>query len=161
MRSLEEEIAQYAIELARGPERIQAKAVRARLLAMLKFPREESDERDKDRLLNDPLNLWGVAPGWRCWVGRHSECQPLGADESCTCACGVGDHAPDQNGVPTEGCDCGHEGMGVFWHHPDCVWKAAWPETIRQAGRAKVDFAATEPSTEEVQRLWEKRRRSV
>lgn len=156
MRSLEEEIALYAIELARGPERIQAKMVRARLLAMLKFPREESDEQDKDRELNDPLGLWGRAPGWRCWVGRHSECEPLSADESCTCSCGIGGHGHDQNGVPTEGCDCSHEGMGERWHARDCAWRSTWRQTMRDAGR--IDFGP-DPSEEEVQRLWKKRRR--
>jgi len=133
VKRLEEEIAQYAIELSRGPSRLQARAVRGRLLAMLRFPREEESAMSRDRDLNDPLGLWGRAPGWRCWAGRHGECEPLGADESCTCTCGIGGHGLDQEGVPTEGCTCGHEGMGERWHAQDCVWRSTWPQRMREA----------------------------
>lgn len=131
---LEEEIALFAIELGKGPERVQAGFVRTRLLAMLKFPHEDT-AMDQDRDLNDPLGLWGAAPGWRCWVGRHGECEPLGADESCTCTCGVGGHGHDSTGVPTEGCDCGHEGMGERWHAQDCVWRSTWHQRMHQAAQ--------------------------
>jgi hypothetical protein len=26
-------------------------------------------------------------------------------------------------GVDTEGCDCGHEGMGEQWHLRGCAWR--------------------------------------
>jgi hypothetical protein len=144
---LEGEIARYVIELDQGPSRVSVRQVRARLLSMLKFPREEGTLMDQDRRLNDPLDLWGRTPGWRCWVGRHSECEPLGADESCSCACGIGGHGLDQSGVRTEGCDCGHEGMGERWHSAACVWRAFWPQRIRQAGREAANRIAGEGET--------------
>lgn len=134
MRNLEGEIANYLIELQNAPERIQTKRVRARLLAMLKFPLEEAPSpMVKDRDLNDPLDLWGVAPGYRCWAGRHAQCEPLGADESCTCACGIGGHGRDMDGVRTDGCTCGQEGLGEEWHAQDCVWRSTWRERIYEA----------------------------
>lgn len=133
MSRLEGEIAQYVVELSHGPSRLSSKQVQARLLSMLKFPREEGTAMDKDRALNDPLGLWGPTPGWRCWVGRHDECQPLGADESCSCACGIGGHGHDQSGARTPGCDCSHEGMGERWHASDCAWRSTWRETMREA----------------------------
>lgn len=143
-RRLEEEIAQYVIELGLGPDRVQARQVRATLVAMLKFPYDEgmSAAMDTDRDLNDPLGLWGRTPGWRCWVGRHSECEPLGADESCSCSCGVGGHGLDQSGVPTKGCDCGHDGLGERWHARDCVWRSTWSQQMQQAGRDAADRIA-------------------
>jgi hypothetical protein len=118
-------LAKYAIELLDGPNRVSSRAAHDRLVVMLKMPWEPDTIR-ADREMNDPEGLWGPAPGWRCWVGRHGECEPLGADESCTCGCGLGmgGHGLDQNGVKTTGCDCGHEGMGVTWHAKDCVWRA-------------------------------------
>lgn len=136
--NLREKIAQYAIELENGPERVRTKHVQTRLLEMLKFPQEDGEpsKMTADRALNDPLDLWGPAPGWRCWIGRHGECQPLGADESCTCSCGIGGHGHDQSGVRTDGCDCSHEGMGEKWHARDCAWRSTWRETIYQAAEA-------------------------
>jgi hypothetical protein len=154
---LEEEIAQYVVELTSGPARISAKQVQTRLLKMLKFPRDDDDQ-NEDRALNDPLGLWGRTPGWRCWVGRHGECEPLGADESCSCSCGIGGHGTDQSGVTTPGCGCGHEGMGERWHAPDCAWRSTWRETIRQAARDMTDFSPTEPSPQEVKEILRKRR---
>lgn len=117
-------LAQYATELAEGPDRVRSRAVHDRLVVMLRMPWEPDTIRT-DRELNDPEGLWGPAPGWRCWAGRHAECEPLGADESCTCACGLGamGHGMDQSGVKTTGCDCAHEGMGIKWHASDCVWR--------------------------------------
>lgn len=119
-------LAKYAIELLEGPDRVRSRTVHDRLVVMLKMP-WESDEMKTDRALNDPEGLWGPVPGWRCWSSRHAECEPLGADESCTCACGLGmaGHGLDQNGVRTIGCDCGHEGMGITWHSRECVWRSS------------------------------------
>lgn len=133
MSGLEGEIARYVTELGEGPSRISSRQVRIRLLRMLRFPRDEPTPMEKDRDLNDPLGLWGAAPGWRCWVGRHGECEPLSADESCTCACGIGGHRMDQNGVRTPGCDCGHEEMGEGWHGTDCAWRSTWHQTMYEA----------------------------
>lgn len=118
-------LAKYALELLEGPRNVSSKAAHDRLVVMLRMPWEPDTIRT-DRELNDPLGLWGPAPGWRCWAGRHAECEPLGADESCTCACGQGmsGHGLDQNGVKTVDCDCGHEGMGVTWHSRECVWRS-------------------------------------
>lgn len=133
---LEGEIARFIMELDALPsDRIPVKRVRARLLAMLRFPRDEETPMDKDRALNDPLDLWGPTPGWRCWVGRHEDCEPLGADESCSCACGIGGHRMDQSDVRTPGCDCGHPGMGEGWHGSDCVWRRTWRQAMRASCR--------------------------
>lgn len=142
--SLEDQLKEYVTELASGPERIQARQVRLRLLGMLYPPKPEEeppaplivsaeDLIDQNRALNDPLGLWGTSPGWRCWVGRHTECEPLGADEACTCACGLGGHKRDLNGVRTDGCNCGHEGLGIDWHLEFCVWKRTWAKMVRNA----------------------------
>lgn len=133
MKGLEGEIAAYVVELSHGPSRLSSKQVRTRLLSMLRFPREEPTHMDRDRDLNDPLELWGPTPGWRCWVGRHDECKPLGADELCSCACGIGGHGHDMEGVRTPGCDCGHEGTGEKWHASDCVWRVNWRRMMQQA----------------------------
>lgn len=127
-------LAQYATELMDGPSRVPSRKVHDRLVVMLRMPWDPDTIRT-DRELHDPDGLWGPAPGWRCWVGRHAECEPLGADESCTCACGLGamGHGMDQNGVRTTGCDCGHEGMGVKWHLRDCVWRSTRPQQMQQA----------------------------
>jgi hypothetical protein len=139
MSGLEGEIARYVTELGEGASRISSRQVRKRLLSMLKFPREEPTPMERDRTLNDPLNLWGPTPGWRCWVGRHGECEPLGADESCSCSCGIGGHGHDQSGATTPGCDCGHEGMGERWHARDCVWRSTWHQTMREAAEGAAD----------------------
>lgn len=135
MTSLEEEIAQFVLELEQGPDRVPTRRVRARLLAMLRFPREEPSAMDRDRALNDPLDLWGPTPGWRCWVGRHGECETLTVDQTCSCACGIGGHAHDQDGVRTPGCDCGHQGMGERWHASDCLWRTTWRQTMLRAAQ--------------------------
>jgi hypothetical protein len=44
--------------------------------------------RSEDDLENDPFNLWGKGPSYRCYMTRHRECDPEGADQGCTCACG-------------------------------------------------------------------------
>lgn len=134
--SLEEQIAAYIYELGRASERVQTAKVRARLMGMLRYPREDID---RDRKFNDPLGLWGPTPAWRCWLGRHGDCEPLGADESCTCACGIGGHRMDQNGVRTPGCDCGHEEMGEGWHATDCAWRVTWRQTMREAAERAGD----------------------
>lgn len=41
---------------------------------------------DKD--LNDPFDLWGDAPSFRCYVARHLDCEPDGPEKGCTCSCG-------------------------------------------------------------------------
>lgn len=43
---------------------------------------------DEDKQLNDPFDLWGSAPSYRCYVGRHKDCEPEGAETGCTCSCG-------------------------------------------------------------------------
>jgi hypothetical protein len=43
---------------------------------------------DLDRELNDPFGLWGEHPSYRCYVGRHRDCEPEGAEQGCTCSCG-------------------------------------------------------------------------
>lgn len=70
-----------------------------------KIPAQREEKRiydkDADRALNDPTGQWGTNPSYRCWVTRHDECRPDGAEKGCTCGCG---HA----GVPfsAEGCSC-------------------------------------------------------
>lgn len=46
------------------------------------------DERTEDEVLNDPFGLWGTAPSYRCYVSRHKDCEPEGAEKGCTCSCG-------------------------------------------------------------------------
>lgn len=135
-------LAEYAIELVDGPQRVRARSVHDRLVVMLRMP-WEPDTIKTDRELNDPEGLWGPAPGYRCWVGRHDECEPLGADESCTCSCGMGagGHGMDRENVKTPGCDCGHEEMGETWHARDCAWRSTRVLVLRQAALDAVEEA--------------------
>lgn len=32
----------------------------------------------------------------------------------------------DETGWDTDGCDCGHDGMGPGWHASDCTWRGAY-----------------------------------
>ncbi len=120
--TLHDRIADYLRELDCAGPRLQAVAVRRRLREIMAAEVEAASQ-DEDAALNDPEGLWGPSPAWRCWITRHSDCQPLGADEGCTCQCGLGGHRYDMNGVKTPGCDCGHEETGLSWHAPDCVWR--------------------------------------
>lgn len=33
---------------------------------------------------------WGREPSYRCWVARHTDCDPSGPEAGCTCSCHVG-----------------------------------------------------------------------
>lgn len=44
--------------------------------------------RSEDDWQNDPFNLWGKAPSYRCYMTRHKACEPEGVDKGCTCSCG-------------------------------------------------------------------------
>lgn len=118
-------LTEYVRELEGRSDRISTVKVRQRLTLILAMSGTPDPSEHQDRVLNDPEGLWGSTPGWRCWVGRHAQCEPLGADEHCTCACGLGErgHGLEQNGVKTPGCDCGHEGMGITWHAQTCAWR--------------------------------------
>lgn len=48
----------------------------------------KGSERSEDELMNDPFDLWGRSPSYRCYVGRHKDCEIEGAETGCTCFCG-------------------------------------------------------------------------
>jgi len=59
----------------------------------------------------------------------------------------------DETGWDTDGCDCGHDGMGPGWHARDCTWRGAYeygravnaplsPEAAEYIGRSLADRTA-------------------
>lgn len=45
-------------------------------------------ERSEDEELNDPFDIWGSKPSYRCYIARHRDCETEGPDAGCTCSCG-------------------------------------------------------------------------
>lgn len=88
-------------------------------------PESVEVERSQDETLNDPYQLWGKHPSYRCWVARHGQCEPEGADKGCTCSCGHQDPVcvcnsretgPDGKVVHFFGCPSAE--MRLTFHEP-------------------------------------------
>jgi DNA-binding CsgD family transcriptional regulator len=95
------------------------------------------EPRSEDEELNDPYNLWGPKPSYRCYAARHGQCEPEGADLGCTCSCGHQDPV----------CACGgREGPnGELSHYESCPQDDPKPleldETARQKAREAFERA--------------------
>lgn len=97
-------------------------------------PESVEVERSQDETLNDPYQLWGKHPSYRCWIARHGQCEPEGADEGCTCSCGHQDPV----------CTCNSreiDGQGRRVHYIECPQADPPPARSRPVQSATVDPA--------------------
>lgn len=137
LEALRKDLGRYADELHSAPQKVDACGVRERLFDLLARPQDctpvyiqegetpsmtlarvqrerllekvaRNNRQDRDR--NDPFNLWGSAPSYRCYVGRHGDCEPEGAESGCTCSCG------HQEPV----CACGEDQRQWGQHYEGC-----------------------------------------
>lgn len=109
-------------------------------------PRAESEQQTITRLEAAVARVRALAVDMRDWCSPHGIAtsyaerieEALDGRDSLTPA---PESATAQTGVDTDGCDCGHDGMGFSWHASDCAWR---PDRYDAMVNAPLDPAAVE-----------------